>query len=363
MSVFRRGTGGRGRGTVQQAAVRTGHAGRGGDAVLLDVREPCGWQAEHAPRAAHLSLSALAAGAVATSDRELPFRQPVPAGCGTARRPRHAGRGRDRRHEGLGRSGSAGGGLRWQERHRRTSALTARPGGRGRGRSGARCDRGRRQRSGRPALVHLLGFGPVGATTASLVIVTLTSVTALVTHARDGNMRRRSGLLFAAARIGPAMPGGALAARIPAAVLTAAFARRGSGRPAHAALPADRGGGRADAAGARWPTPGWARSPVSSVSAAASSPYRRRWVCSARGCATPWTPACRPPPSTRRPRRRPGRSGRGVGPGGRRAVHRGRDPRRPGREGCRRRSRGPYFSGSSPRLPAVAAFMLIDAVA
>lgn len=120
--------------------------------------------------------------------------------------------------------------------------LTARPGGRGCGRSGARCDRGRRQRSGRPALVHLLGFGPVGATTASLVIVTLTSVTALVTHARDGNMRRRTGLLFAAAGIGPAMPGGALAARIPAAVLTAAFARRGSGRPAHAVLPADRGG-------------------------------------------------------------------------------------------------------------------------
>ncbi|MGW2518992.1 sulfite exporter TauE/SafE family protein [Streptomyces sp. NPDC001617] len=75
-----------------------------------------------------------------------------------------------------------------------------------------------------PALIYLLGFSPVGATTASLVIVTLTSATALVAHARDGNVRWRTGLLFAAAGIGPAMLGGALSARIPAAVLTAAFA-------------------------------------------------------------------------------------------------------------------------------------------
>ncbi|MEU0117188.1 sulfite exporter TauE/SafE family protein [Streptomyces bobili] len=75
-----------------------------------------------------------------------------------------------------------------------------------------------------PALIYLLGFGPVGATTASLVIVTLTSVTAMIAHARDGHVRWRTGLLFAGAGIGPAMLGGALAARIPAAVLTAAFA-------------------------------------------------------------------------------------------------------------------------------------------
>ncbi|MDH6521602.1 putative membrane protein YfcA [Streptomyces sp. SAI-135] len=74
-----------------------------------------------------------------------------------------------------------------------------------------------------PALIYLLGFRPVGATTASLVIVTLTSVTAMVAHARDGNVRWRTGLLFAAAGIGPAMVGGALADRIPGAVLTAAF--------------------------------------------------------------------------------------------------------------------------------------------
>jgi rhodanese-related sulfurtransferase len=65
MSIFRRERGGPGRVSVQVAAERTGHdnADGGGDAVLLDVREPYEWQAGHAPRAVHLSLSALAAGA------------------------------------------------------------------------------------------------------------------------------------------------------------------------------------------------------------------------------------------------------------------------------------------------------------
>ncbi|MFF3731080.1 sulfite exporter TauE/SafE family protein [Streptomyces sp. NPDC002476] len=75
-----------------------------------------------------------------------------------------------------------------------------------------------------PALIYLLGFTPVAATTASLVIVAVTSATALSAHARDGNVRWRTGLLFAAAGIGPAMLGGALAGRLPEAVLTAAFA-------------------------------------------------------------------------------------------------------------------------------------------
>ncbi|MEV7982826.1 sulfite exporter TauE/SafE family protein [Streptomyces sp. NPDC086519] len=75
-----------------------------------------------------------------------------------------------------------------------------------------------------PALIYLLGFSPVAATTASLVIVTITSATALVAHAREEHVRWRTGLLFAAAGIGPAMVGGALAAHISAAVLTAAFA-------------------------------------------------------------------------------------------------------------------------------------------
>ncbi|MEU6604488.1 sulfite exporter TauE/SafE family protein [Streptomyces shenzhenensis] len=74
-----------------------------------------------------------------------------------------------------------------------------------------------------PALIYLLGFTPVAATTASLVIVALTTATAVPAHARDGHVRWRTGLLFAAAGIGPAMLGGLLAARLPAAVLTVAF--------------------------------------------------------------------------------------------------------------------------------------------
>ncbi|MFJ2717909.1 sulfite exporter TauE/SafE family protein [Streptomyces sp. NPDC087437] len=75
-----------------------------------------------------------------------------------------------------------------------------------------------------PALIYLLGFSPVAATTASLVIVTVTSATALVAHARDGHVHWRTGLLFAAAGVGPALLGGAVAGRLPDVVLTAAFA-------------------------------------------------------------------------------------------------------------------------------------------
>jgi uncharacterized membrane protein YfcA len=75
-----------------------------------------------------------------------------------------------------------------------------------------------------PVLIHVLGFTPVAATTASLVIVTATSVTALAAHAREENVSWRTGSLFAAAGIIPAMLTGVLAARVPDAVLTGAFA-------------------------------------------------------------------------------------------------------------------------------------------
>ncbi|MFJ4007416.1 sulfite exporter TauE/SafE family protein [Streptomyces sp. NPDC090023] len=75
-----------------------------------------------------------------------------------------------------------------------------------------------------PALIYLLGFTPSAATTASLVIVTVTSATALSAHAREGHVQWRTGLLFAAVGVGPAMLAGALAGRLPPAVLTVAFA-------------------------------------------------------------------------------------------------------------------------------------------
>ncbi|MFJ9197901.1 sulfite exporter TauE/SafE family protein [Streptomyces flaveolus] len=74
-----------------------------------------------------------------------------------------------------------------------------------------------------PALIYLLHFGPADATTAGLVIVTLTSATALSGHARDGNVAWRTGLLFAAAGVVPAMLAGVLADRVPATALVVAF--------------------------------------------------------------------------------------------------------------------------------------------
>ncbi|MFD9289167.1 sulfite exporter TauE/SafE family protein [Streptomyces sp. NPDC060030] len=75
-----------------------------------------------------------------------------------------------------------------------------------------------------PALIYLLGFSPVSATTAALIIVAATSATALYAHARDGNVAWRTGALFAAAGILPAFLAGNAAGRLPAAALTTAFA-------------------------------------------------------------------------------------------------------------------------------------------
>lgn len=75
-----------------------------------------------------------------------------------------------------------------------------------------------------PALIYLLGFTPAAATTASLIIVTATSLTALYAHARTGDVRWKAGALFAAAGLLPAAAAGAAASRLPQSLLTAAFA-------------------------------------------------------------------------------------------------------------------------------------------
>ncbi|MGW8884541.1 sulfite exporter TauE/SafE family protein [Streptomyces sp. NPDC055749] len=75
-----------------------------------------------------------------------------------------------------------------------------------------------------PALIYLLGFSPAEATTAALIIVVVTSLTALLAHARAGAVRWRAGLLFAAAGILPAAAAGLLSVHIPATALTLAFA-------------------------------------------------------------------------------------------------------------------------------------------
>lgn len=75
-----------------------------------------------------------------------------------------------------------------------------------------------------PALVYLLGFRPAEAATASLAVVVVTSLTALLAHARAGQVRWRAGLFFAAAGLLPAAVAGAFSAHIPGRLLTAAFA-------------------------------------------------------------------------------------------------------------------------------------------
>lgn len=75
-----------------------------------------------------------------------------------------------------------------------------------------------------PALVYLLGVAPADAGTTSLVVVTVTSVIALVRHVGTGNIRWRTGVLFAAAGVVPAIGASMLAHRIPQTVLTTAFA-------------------------------------------------------------------------------------------------------------------------------------------
>ncbi|MER7757005.1 sulfite exporter TauE/SafE family protein [Kitasatospora sp. NPDC097643] len=75
-----------------------------------------------------------------------------------------------------------------------------------------------------PALIYLLGFSPAAATTASLLIVSATSITGLLAHARAGRVRWRSGLLFAAAGLPVAALLGLLSAHLPGTLLTAAFA-------------------------------------------------------------------------------------------------------------------------------------------
>ncbi|MFD5328601.1 sulfite exporter TauE/SafE family protein [Streptomyces sp. NPDC127092] len=75
-----------------------------------------------------------------------------------------------------------------------------------------------------PALVYVLGLTPAAAATASLLIVLGTSATALYGHARDGQVRWRTGALFAAAGVLPAAAGGLLSARLPEPLLTLGFA-------------------------------------------------------------------------------------------------------------------------------------------
>ncbi|MFF3771848.1 sulfite exporter TauE/SafE family protein [Streptomyces sp. NPDC002232] len=75
-----------------------------------------------------------------------------------------------------------------------------------------------------PLLVYLAGQDTRTAITTSLFVVGVTSLAALVPHARAHRVRWRTGLLFGAFSMAGAYGGGRLAAYIPGTVLLVAFA-------------------------------------------------------------------------------------------------------------------------------------------
>lgn len=75
-----------------------------------------------------------------------------------------------------------------------------------------------------PVLVYAVGQDPRTATTSSLLIVGLTSLVALLSHAREGRVRFGSGLLFGALGTAGSVAGSALSNRVPGPVLLVAFA-------------------------------------------------------------------------------------------------------------------------------------------
>lgn len=75
-----------------------------------------------------------------------------------------------------------------------------------------------------PILVYVLGVEPRGAIATSLVVVGMTSVTGMLSHARAGRVEWRTGLFFGAAGMLGAAAGARLGKFVPPALLLVAFA-------------------------------------------------------------------------------------------------------------------------------------------
>lgn len=75
-----------------------------------------------------------------------------------------------------------------------------------------------------PLLVYVAGVDPKQAIAMSLFIVGVTSVAAMISHARGGRVRWRTGVVFGLAAMAGAYAGGRLAEFIPGTVLLVAFA-------------------------------------------------------------------------------------------------------------------------------------------
>ena len=101
-----------------------------------------------------------------------------------------------------------------------------------------------------PALVYLLGESPHSATTASLIIVGVTSLVAMAAHLRAGRVRVRSGIVFGVLGAGGAFAGSRLSASIDPNALLAAFSVLMAGAAAGIAVrrPPPRAASQAQAA-------------------------------------------------------------------------------------------------------------------
>ncbi|MGA0065634.1 MAG: sulfite exporter TauE/SafE family protein [Candidatus Nanopelagicales bacterium] len=75
-----------------------------------------------------------------------------------------------------------------------------------------------------PLLIYVVGFDAKQAIPASLFVVGVTSIFGLIGHARAGRVVWRIGLIFGAAGMVGAFIGGQIGARLPSALLLAAFA-------------------------------------------------------------------------------------------------------------------------------------------
>lgn len=75
-----------------------------------------------------------------------------------------------------------------------------------------------------PALVYVLGESPHEATTASLVIVVLSSLAGVVAHARAGRVKVRAGLLFGLAGLATSVLAAHYSTGLPDAVILVGFA-------------------------------------------------------------------------------------------------------------------------------------------
>ncbi|MCA0438388.1 MAG: sulfite exporter TauE/SafE family protein [Austwickia sp.] len=74
-----------------------------------------------------------------------------------------------------------------------------------------------------PILVYVLGQRPAAATAGSLVIVSLTALAGMASHARKGNVRWRDGLIFGAVGVVGSLIGSRLSTAVSGPVLLTAF--------------------------------------------------------------------------------------------------------------------------------------------